>query len=366
MTGVRCGLIALAAWLSFSAWPALAGDPFGTAGRFRGIGIVVPKNCGVPTQQQMQGACDPPKVSPELPAAERAVAHVQRARELVLLLRPEAAYEDATAAIAADPSSIPARVFRIRFAMSQMPSEEILKDFRAAFQLAPRDPYLLATHADWMIPQDAKIALQDVSAAMQILRAEDQDMLFIRARAFMELDRYDDAKRDFDRALALEPGDTRIWQFRTRLHLRHGEFAQAIADATALLDRRFDIQTHEARALAYIALGRHEEAIEDLTAVLGKPGQPGAISAIFPQFNRLLIQRAILSMNVGRPDDATRDLDFIVGTGGPRAILRMQLYLKKNGFSDVAVDGKRSTGFDDAVKACFINQACGRGLVRSI
>jgi len=71
-------------------------------------------------------------------------------------------------------------------------------------------------------------------------------------------------------------------------------------------------------------------------------------------------------MKVGRAADASRDLDAIVTTGGKRALLRMQVYLRKNGFSDLVIDGQRSAAFDSALQICFINQACGRGLIRSL
>jgi hypothetical protein len=40
----------------------------------------------------------------------------------------------------------------------------------------------------------------------------------------------------------------------------------------------------------------------------------------------------------------------------------MQVYLRNNGFPDLTLDGKRSQSFDDALKACFVNEACGRGI----
>jgi hypothetical protein len=85
-----------------------------------------------------------------------------------------------------------------------------------------------------------------------------------------------------------------------------------------------------------------------------------------PHFGQLLVQRAVLLAKLGRTDDANRDLDTIVATGGKRALLRMQVYLRKNGFKDLPLDGERTAAFDQAVEACFINQACGRGLVRSL
>ena len=207
-------------------------------------------------------------------------------------------------------------------------------------------------------------ALRDVSAALE-QQPDDEDMLFIRARTWMQLDRYDAAKKDLDRALELEPDDNRAWLFRAQLHLRRGELDQAVSDATALLARRAaDISGRETRALAYMALGRNNDAIDDLSFVLGPPGDPGAATPVSARFRQLFVQRAILLIKAGRTADANLDLDTIFKAGGQRAVLRMQLFLRKNGFSEVALDGKRSAAFDSALKACFINQACGRDWVR--
>jgi len=55
-------------------------------------------------------------------------------------------------------------------------------------------------------------------------------------------------------------------------------------------------------------------------------------------------------------------LESIVRFGGARAVLQMQVYLRSHGFPDVKLDGVRSDQLDDALQACFINDACGRGI----
>jgi hypothetical protein len=42
--------------------------------------------------------------------------------------------------------------------------------------------------------------------------------------------------------------------------------------------------------------------------------------------------------------------------------LQMQVYLRSHGFPDVKLDGARSDQLDDALQACFIDDACGRGI----
>jgi len=57
--------------------------------------------------------------------------------------------------------------------------------------------------------------------------------------------------------------------------------------------------------------------------------------------------------------------DAVLNLGGRPALTAMQLHLRKNGFPDVPLDGKRSAALDDAALACFVDQACGRGLTLS-
>jgi hypothetical protein len=79
-------------------------------------------------------------------------------------------------------------------------------------------------------------------------------------------------------------------------------------------------------------------------------------------FVDLHIQWAIALTRTGNLADAKHDLATIVRFGGARALLQLQVYLRGHGFPDVALDGKRSDQLDDALQACFINDACGRGM----
>jgi hypothetical protein len=120
------------------------------------------------------------------------------------------------------------------------------------------------------------------------------------------------------------------------------------------------------RAVARGRLGDFAGAIDDLSAMLGQPGQPTNVTPAQPAFGDLYLQRAILFAAIGRPDDAMRDLDSIVAVGGQRAILRMQVYLRAHGFAGLPIDGKRSNAFDDAMRACFVENVCWQGLGQQI
>jgi tetratricopeptide (TPR) repeat protein len=343
--------------------PALGSDPLGTVGRFRSFGV---SNCGAPVMSQLQGACDPPPVSETLKGAAAAQAHLDRARALVSFLRLEQAYDAAAQAVAADPRNSDALLFRARLAMSQINADASSRDLNAGLLAAPDNPFLLASRAEFLLESgDAQAAWKDISAAL-VQRPDDVDMLWVRARTRMELNQLGDAKKDLDRAQELEPGVRQVLLFRAQLQLRRGEFEAAVADASTVLDRQHDISAMETRAIAYVALGRNAEAVDDLSAVLGKPGEPSAASPSMPHISQLMMQRALLLVQLHRKADANLDLDAIVTAGGKRSLLRMQIYLRRNGFSDLPLDGERTAAFDSALEACFINQACGRGLVRSL
>jgi tetratricopeptide (TPR) repeat protein len=316
--------------------------------------------------EQLKGACDPAPVPDGLPAAERAGAHMQRAKTLLALMRLEAAYEAVGEALKADPKNADALVLRVRLSMSQMMADAMLRDLNAGLLAAPGNPFLLASRAEYSLQMgDKPAALRDIAAALE-KEPNDVDMLWIRARTRMALEQYDEAAKDLDRALSIEDV-RRVRQSRAQLNLQRGHFDQAIADTTVLLESRpYDPSAIEVRAVAYTARGRDREAVDDLTVILGKPGEPVTATPAFPHQGQLFVQRAILLMRLDRADDARRDLDTITALGGKRALLRMQIFLRKNGFAEVAVDGQRGRVFDQALESCFINQACGRGLVRSL
>lgn len=348
---------------TLSCGPVLAADPLGTAGRFRVFGWA---NCGKPILEQMQGSCDPAPVADNLPAPLRAEAHLKRAMALVSFLRMEQAAAAVGEALKTDPTYADALVFRARLSLSQMHADAAIRDLNGGLYLAPGNPFLLATRAEYLLDSgDPKAAQRDIVQALQ-QRPDDVDILWIRARTRMALNQLNDAKADLDRALELEPDERRVRLFRAQVQLRSGEFEAAVADASSLLKIRPDVSALEVRAVAYTALDRFAEAVADLTALLGEPGTPSQASPQFPHCSQLLVQRAILLVRLGRAADANRDLDTITTVGGRPALLRLQLFLRKNGFSDLPLDGQRSAAFDDALQTCFINQACGRGLIRSL
>ena len=176
-------------------------------------------------------------------------------------------------------------------------------------------------------------------------------MLSIKARIHMSRGQVDLAERDLEHAVSLDPSDRRTRLMKAQAQFRLGQFEGAVDDATQTLAISVsDLMARETRALALIALNRPAEAIEDLNVLLGPPGQP--TTAVALRHNReILFQRALLLAQLGKREESNRDIEALMLSGGKQAILRVQLYLRRNGFPDVRVDGERDTDFDSTLRS---------------
>ena len=78
------------------------------------------------------------------------------------------------------------------------------------------------------------------------------------------------------------------------------------------------------------------------------------------------MKRAMLLNRFGRGDEAMADISAALGSGGKPAIVRLQLFLRRNEFPEVPIDGVRSEKLDQSLKARFLNETRGKGIVRGI
>jgi len=362
-TGPVIGRLALVTCALALASPALAGDPIGTAGSFRSVGWA---QCRVPFAEWKQGACDPAPVDATLQGAALARAHIERSVALLAQTRTEEALTAANAAVAIDPANVASLTFRGRLLLTLLKLDAAERDFNAALMSEPANPALLASRAE-MLLNAGKIpgAFADIMAAIA-QRPDDTDMLLIKARIHMRRDQVDVAAHDLERAVSLDPGDRRTLLLKAEAQFRLGKFQGAVDDATKTLAiAAGDLMARETRALSLIALDRPAEAIEDLNAFLGPPGQPTTVIAL-PHYREIMLQRALLLAQLGKREDSSRDIDALMLTGGKQAILRAQLYLRRNGFPDVRIDGERDADFDNTLRNCVLDRACGRGITRHI
>lgn len=357
------GRLALVAFSLTCAWPALATEPIGTAGSFRSVGWA---QCRAPYEEWKQGACDPAPVEATLSGPPLARAHIERSVALLAQTRTEEALKAANAAVAADPRGVSSLTFRGRLLSTLLKLDAAERDFNAALMIEPTNAVLLASRAEVLLNAGKGAdALADITAAIA-QRPDDTDLLLIKARIQMSRDQVDLAARDLEHAVSLDPGDRRTQLMKAQARFRLGQFEGAIDDATKTLAiSAGDLMARETRALALIALDRPAAAIEDLNTFLGPPGQPTTAVAL-RHYREILLQRALLLAQLGKREDSNRDIEVLMLTGGKQAILRVQLYLRRNGFPDVRVDGERDVDFDNTLRNCVRDRACGRGITRHI
>jgi tetratricopeptide (TPR) repeat protein len=289
-----------------------------------------------------------------------------RARELLSLGRVPQARDAADAAIKLDPRNVSAFKLRARF---EMPGNAAIAEanVNAGLALAPSDSDLLAMRAT--LHQGRHDLLGAMREANQAVKNDplNADALWIRARILLADNKPEDAEKDLTKALDTEPNYLRARVLRAAVRMQLDRYADAVDDANhALKQSPGSVSALQVRALARAALGDLQGLVSDLTDVLGEPGQPTNADPSLAMFNGLYIQRAMALVRLGRHADGMQDVATVTLLGGQKAILRMQIYLRSNGFPDVPLNGKRSDLFDDAMKACFIDQACGRGIAERI
>lgn len=359
LVGIRRHCVAVAVLTAdLLVTPCFASDPLGTAGPIRSFGS---GSCNVSYAARMRGECDPPAIASTLPPGRRSQERVERARLLISVLRVDQAVNELDTAIAEDPLNGSALVLRARL---KMPGrlDEAERDVNRALQIDPANSNALATRAFIVPGEKNSLGLRDATRALDI-DPKNADALWIRSTIFVRMGRLDAAERDLDSALELEPDEPRTLLSRAEIRMRVGKTEDAGRDATAVLAlRRFDKGALQIRAVVHARSGDYAGALDDLNVVLGKPADRSGVAPIRPDLVNLYVQRALALARTGKPVEAKQDLDAIVTVGGVRAILQMQLYLRSHGFPDVNLDGKRSDQLDEALQACFINDACGRGI----
>jgi tetratricopeptide (TPR) repeat protein len=227
-------------------------------------------------------------------------------------------------------------------------------------QIDPAHSDAHATKAFALQGIDPSFALSEATTARAI-NPENPDALWIRAFLLASAGRLPEAEQDLNAAIAIEPDLSRALMARAEIRAMMGKNEDALQDASAVLALGQDPAALQLRAVVRGASGDYAGALDDLNALLGPPGERGQPS-ILPSMVNLYIQRAILLTRTDRPTEARSDLEAITKLGGARAIMQMQIYLRGHGFPDLTLDGKRSDKLDDALKACFINDACGRGI----
>ncbi|MGE0435039.1 MAG: tetratricopeptide repeat protein, partial [Planctomycetota bacterium] len=158
--------------------------------------------------------------------------------------------------------------------------------------------------------------------------------LFERGQILERLGYYDDALRDLDAAVAIQPEANAVWAFRAETLRQMGRLDEALESA----NRAMKLQSGEFSALLYRAriyreMGRVDEALADLDAVLTRDEGDAAT----------LIEKADIFEELGRFDEARQVCDTLVRllpnndrSWSERAQLRMALGDPEGALEDYA------------------------------
>jgi tetratricopeptide (TPR) repeat protein len=119
------------------------------------------------------------------------------------------------------------------------------------------------------------------------------------------------------------------------------------------------------RAAAHAQLGNSTAALQDINAVINGPA-PGERFAMAPsELSQLLAGRAMIHYEIRRNEEAAADMLRSVELGGKAQLLKLQLFLKRQGMS-VKIDGEKSDELREQIRKCFAEDACRDGLATEL
>ncbi|WP_119389473.1 tetratricopeptide repeat protein [Taklimakanibacter lacteus] len=319
-------------------------------------------------EQQRQDACDRVMHASSASPRDRARALVQLGR--LVRMKPDGFSQwpgMLDAAVAADPTYVPAILNRAEWFIFETKGHDAVRLLEPALASNPRNVELLV-----MLGR-ANAALQLPDRALQFFsEALDEDPHHMRAsyeagQAYEMVNEYKHAAEAYRKAgesydpsyvsqgwLGIEDPNIPA----ARIYNRLGEVDKAAALLTTAIDRSpvglVQANVFEARASYYQALGRDEEAIADLTSALRKANPD--------EHMPLLFKRSILYQRTGKSREAEEDIGRALRSGDRRTVLRMQVYLRNQGYTEVTINGVADPGLMKLISACFATPKCSDGL----
>ncbi|MFF5210662.1 tetratricopeptide repeat protein [Streptosporangium sp. NPDC000396] len=245
----------------------------------------------------------------------RMVLYANRGRLLAELGRAKEALEEYAAAIAVDPFFADHYLERGNLFFQLGSTEEALADYETAIRVSPPMPEAYYNRAELRLALgDLEGGRADLDHVLEldpdyldayINRAGVRAVLGLEAEAWADVEtglalmpgnphlltvkgqldtaarRFEDAGRAFDAALDKAPHLGAAWANRGVLRYETGDAEGAVADLSRAIEIEESPELHFNRAIALRALGREEEAREDLRRALRlAPGDPDVREAL--------------------------------------------------------------------------------------
>ena len=323
-------------------------------------------------EQQRHDACE--RIQRDSTSSPRARSRALFQLGLLEQMKPDGFYQALgmlDAAVAADPTYVPAILARAEWFVLDNKGYDAVKLLEPARAANPHDVDLLVmtgrANAALKLPERA---LQFFSDALKV----DPDHM----RAYYESGRVYEMANDFANAAEAyrkageryDPsyvsqgwvGIEHPYLAAARSYNRLGETDKALALLTNVIDHSPPGSVlpyiFEQRASEYEMLGFNNEAIADLTSAL-RFAPPN-------EHTPLLFKRALLYKKVGKRQEAEEDFGRAIRNSDRRSILRMQVYLRNHGYTEVVINGVADPGLLKLISACLAVAKCGDGLGRPI
>ncbi len=275
-------------------------------------------------------------------------------------------------AIAIDPDFAEPYIQKAAVQADAQPTDEALAFLDKAAALDPGNWRVARGKAKLLMalkryPEAVKAARQAVAlapengAAHQVLAvALEHDNATMAA-----LDEYERAGQGFDEATHQVPG---MMQERApmldaaRLHLRFGHPGAAVKAISRMIDGRpeqmVDPFNLKFRSEAYEVMGRYGDAAADLDRA--------AVMLSTELAAEFRTKAAVLKVKAGNTETAKTDFHDLLRSGSLKTVLRIQVFLRNNGFEDVEIDGKVSGATEQALEHCLADSQCAAGVGQPI
>jgi tetratricopeptide (TPR) repeat protein len=132
---------------------------------------------------------------------------------------------------------------------------------------------------------------------------ENEYLFWLRACAYYDLQIMDEALKDLDQALILNPNNLDFLSLKGSIHLQLRKYQDAISVFDKILEIDFEYKkAYMGRGAAYFDLGNKINALEDLKKV--------DISDVECGFDRILWLRGCSYFDVGNTNEAIKDLSY--------------------------------------------------------
>lgn len=180
---------------------------------------------------------------------------------------------------------------------------------------ADRMRLLMRRGTAWTVEDDHEAAAEDFTLAL----AADPGSINARtsrARAYDQLQRYDDAAADWSTLIARDSKSSALYRHRGASYLGAGKHAQALADygASLQLDPKA-LDAYIGRALVYEAMGERDKALAEFDAA----------ATINPEYLPLYWERARMADRWGERDLAIKNYINVLKINGHYANARKHL-----------------------------------------